>query len=69
MGPKSNQVRAPFGPRGGSIFLMTNSLGGEALDDVGIGQMGNRKLSLNGASRTGTNGDKVRKLKRAVGKK
>jgi len=48
---------------------MTNSLGGEALNDVGIGQMGNRKLSLNGASRTGTNGDKVRKLKRAVGKK
>ena len=34
-----------------------------------FGQTGNRKLSLNGASRTGTNGDKVRKLKRAVGKK
>ena len=48
---------------------MTNSLGGEALNDVAVGQMGNRKLSLKGASRTGTNGDKVRKLKRAVGKK
>ena len=34
-----------------------------------FGQLGNRKLSLNGASRTGTNWDKVRKLKRAVGKK